>query len=200
MRRRFGRQAILAGAAILLGSIAARAYDTTWVTTGQQVSAVKLKADLDEIQSRLSVLESGVTVRYSTSSAQTLAPSAYTVINFDTKAYDATNAVTTGPGWKFTAPSAGKYRVAAFVEAGGTVSSGNVAQLVLGINTESVETVMLDTFRVPSSGVTTETGGSTTIALNAGDTVSVMLWHNCTTLSLNQSASRAWVTIDRVAN
>jgi hypothetical protein len=44
--------------AVLIGSMAlARAYDTSWIASGQQVSASKLKGDLDEVQTRLTALE-----------------------------------------------------------------------------------------------------------------------------------------------
>jgi hypothetical protein len=51
---RFG---IFAGAAVLFGSLVARAYDTSWIGSGQPVSAAKLKADLDEAQTRIATLE-----------------------------------------------------------------------------------------------------------------------------------------------
>jgi hypothetical protein len=45
---------------VLLGSMAvARAYDTTWIASSSPVSAMKLKADLDEVQTRLAAVESG---------------------------------------------------------------------------------------------------------------------------------------------
>lgn len=47
--------------AVLLGSMAAaKAYDTTWIASGQPVSSAKLKADLDEAQSRLAALEGAI--------------------------------------------------------------------------------------------------------------------------------------------
>ena len=54
---RYGKHAALAGIALLLGSVAARAYDTTWISSGEAISASKLKADLDEAQARLTALE-----------------------------------------------------------------------------------------------------------------------------------------------
>jgi microcystin-dependent protein len=56
--------AIVATAAMFAG-----AYDTTWIANGQALSAMKLKADLDEVQVRLQALEaaaipSGTIVAY----------------------------------------------------------------------------------------------------------------------------------------
>jgi hypothetical protein len=48
--------------AVLLGSMAvARAFDTSWVATGLPVSAMKLKQNLDEAQTRIATLESSRT-------------------------------------------------------------------------------------------------------------------------------------------
>jgi hypothetical protein len=54
---RFARHGLFAGAALMFGSLIARAYDTSWIATGQTISAAKLKADLDETQTRIAVLE-----------------------------------------------------------------------------------------------------------------------------------------------
>jgi len=50
---------------VLAGSIAvAHAYDTTWIATGQPVSATSLKADLDSIQTQLAALsDAGASVQ-----------------------------------------------------------------------------------------------------------------------------------------
>ncbi len=46
-----------AGALLLTIAVTAKAYDTTWIASAQPLSSTKLKADLDEIQTRLGVLE-----------------------------------------------------------------------------------------------------------------------------------------------
>ena len=43
---------------VMAAGISARAYDTSWIAAGQPVSSSKLRADLDEIQTRLAALES----------------------------------------------------------------------------------------------------------------------------------------------
>jgi formylglycine-generating enzyme required for sulfatase activity len=57
---RLAHHGVLAGVALMLGSLIARAYDTSWIGAGQPVSAASLKADLDEAQSRIAALESAV--------------------------------------------------------------------------------------------------------------------------------------------
>lgn len=50
-------------AVIMAAAMAARAYDTLWIAPQQPVSSMKLKANLDEIQSRLAALETERTFR-----------------------------------------------------------------------------------------------------------------------------------------
>ena len=52
---------------VMAAAVIARAYDTAWIAGSQPVSASKLKADLDEIATRLGAVESAATVapRYS---------------------------------------------------------------------------------------------------------------------------------------
>jgi Phage Tail Collar Domain len=52
---------VLAGAALMFGSLMAHAYDTSWIGANQVLSASKLKADLDEAQSRIEALEQATT-------------------------------------------------------------------------------------------------------------------------------------------
>ncbi len=68
---RFVRHGVLAGVALLLGSLIARAYDTSWIHSNQPISAASLKADLDEIQARLAaVAPAGTIVAYGGPQAQ----------------------------------------------------------------------------------------------------------------------------------
>lgn len=47
----------LPAAIIMASAMFARAFDTTWIASGQTLSASQLKADLDEAQSRIATLE-----------------------------------------------------------------------------------------------------------------------------------------------
>lgn len=58
--RRIG-PGVLAGVALMFGSLLARAYDTSWISANQVLSASKLKADLDEAQARIQALEQATT-------------------------------------------------------------------------------------------------------------------------------------------
>jgi hypothetical protein len=48
---------ILPGTLLMAAAMGAKAYDTSWIVTGQPVSSSKLKANFDELQSRLISLE-----------------------------------------------------------------------------------------------------------------------------------------------
>lgn len=48
---------IVPGALLMAAAMGAKAYDTSWIVLGQPISSSKFKANLDEIQSRLSLLE-----------------------------------------------------------------------------------------------------------------------------------------------
>lgn len=59
-------------------------------------------------------------------SQQTVAAGATSVIDFAGVAWDSDHAVTTGPGWKFTCPSAGVYRITATINPHWGNDAGNV--------------------------------------------------------------------------
>jgi hypothetical protein len=46
-------------AVVMSAALLAQAYDTGWIASGETISASKLKASLDEIQTRLATIESG---------------------------------------------------------------------------------------------------------------------------------------------
>jgi formylglycine-generating enzyme required for sulfatase activity len=55
--RRFALFIALPIAVVTAAAMAARAYDTSWIAAKQALSAAQLKANLDEVQQRLAVLE-----------------------------------------------------------------------------------------------------------------------------------------------
>lgn len=90
-------------------------------------------------------------------------------INYDTKVYDSHNAVTTGAGWKFTAPVSGKYSVKTFVNTSTTMSNANVGLFKNGAAYEMIGII-------PGSlGVG---NFATTIPMNAGDYIYIITLNN----------------------
>lgn len=137
----------------------------------------RLRAVEDELE-RLRATERSVPVvaRYSTTAGQVLTNNTLTVIDFGTKTIDTHNAVATGSGWVFTAPTAGTYLVSASVMFATTTAwaNGEVAQLELykGGSRWSV-------FR-RDSGLDTTTAtqfkqlaGCDTVTLATGETISI---------------------------
>ncbi len=79
-----------------------------------------LAAELRAMRARLERLERLETprfigARYATGAAQSIPNASYTIIDFGTKVYDPLNLVTTGAGWKFTAPIGGYYEITSFI-------------------------------------------------------------------------------------
>lgn len=83
-------------------------------TSGSQYVSAYRSASITKIgsPSQISATET-IAAAYWASANQTPGPS--TPVNFDSKEYDTHGAVTTGSGWKFTAPMAGFYQVDGWV-------------------------------------------------------------------------------------
>lgn len=133
-----------------------------------------------------------VSATYFVSSAS-LAVSANSQINFDTKVSDTHGAVTTGSGWKFTAPIPGKYKVSPT----SLYSSGTASRL----------TVYKNGFIVANFGVMGTAGGQVSYAsgsinldLVAGDYVDCRVT-NATTLSGSSSTPYdTFISIERLSS
>lgn len=93
-----------------------------------------------------------VACSYYSSATQT---SLTTQINFGTRVYDTHGAVTTGAGWKFTPPMAGKYRISGFFSGSATnlylklyktgISYATICHVTDGTESYSIEVDLLST-------------------------------------------------------
>jgi hypothetical protein len=79
-------------------------------------------------------------------------------LDYDTKVYDSHGAVTTGAGWKFSAPSTGYYRISVT-----TLTTGAVVDNLAIFKNGTVEVILADLNTAATRG------GSQTIQLNAGE-------------------------------
>lgn len=107
-----------------------------------------------------------------------------TPINFDTKEFDSAGAVTTGSGWKFTAPVSGTYLVNAFVVA----SSSQSNQIFIYKNGSVYKNI---------GAINNGAGGvyapnSTTVFLNATESIDIRC--NVTTVTMIGGALNSGVT------
>lgn len=75
---------------------------------------------ITKIQGPQQIAATEAIVARATKSAGMALSTTPTIIDFNTKVFDSHNAVTTGAGWRFTAPSAGYYRVTAQYSVGST--------------------------------------------------------------------------------
>jgi hypothetical protein len=128
------------------------------------------------------------------STTQSVPNATYTVVVFNTEAYDAGGWFTSGT--TFTAPSAGKYHVSALV----AFSANSTGQRELVMNTSNVGLTYLDR-RAPLTSVETVLAGSTTIALAQGETLTVSAYQTSGgALNLSSINSIKWISIERVGN
>jgi C1q domain len=124
--------------AVLAGSMAVAhaTYTTTWIATGQPVSANSLKTDLDDIQNRLIALEgqahpASAFHAWATMSQQTPNASTVTVV-FDHVEFDLGSEYNSTTGG-FTAKNAGYYLVQCQVIWTNNAGSDNVVILKNGV-------------------------------------------------------------------
>jgi len=91
----------------------------------KKLTWANLKATLKTYFDGLYLPTSPVYAHYTESAGLTIANT--TVLRWDTKVEDSHNAVTTGSGWKFTAPTAGLYHITCmYTIASAAVSAGNL--------------------------------------------------------------------------
>ena len=165
--------------------------------------------ELDELSRRIRILEETllttagvVAARYKTSAAQSIPNSTYTLIDFDTVDFDTHDAVTTGAGWKFTAPVPGYYHVDAMTLFQGTTSWSETELPALELRKNgSTLTNLSRTWGQDSSGggQNKASYGSTTIYLAVGDTLGVYQWQaSGGRLDLQNDSTWNWISIFKI--
>ena len=90
-------------------------------TDGKPLTAKQLNDNFAAVETRLKAAETTlakpklqvVSARYTLSATQSIPKGSEPIVQYDTKAWDTHNAVTTGALWRFTAPAAGQYIVSA---------------------------------------------------------------------------------------
>ena len=141
-----------------------------------------------------------VAVRYTSNTAQSMANTSATIVNFGNKTFDTHGAVTTGASWKFTAPVSGIYRVSASI---GSNSGGGWVVGELWV----VRLYKNNSFQVELCSIISQTTHSTYISVNgtdiinliAGDTIDLRIYQN-SGAALNTAASNesVWISIIKV--
>jgi hypothetical protein len=133
---------------------------------------------------------------YNSATTSTLANA--TIIQWDTKLEDTHNAVTTGAGWKFTAPISGLYEVKCMVESvSGSWVAGNYIIFRAYINGNAKQG--FGTSECANTGSSTVIAyGSRVVRLAAGEYLQVKAFTALTTTMYNNDADFNWIQITRI--
>ncbi len=115
----------------------------------------------------------GVAARYKSSAGNSFTGASVQVVDYATKDYDTHAAVTTGSGWKFTAPVSGKYSVKASFSIGSLAwTAGNRSQMALFKN-GSLYCNLNQVQAQATASYAMVVVGSDEIDLNAGDFIDI---------------------------
>lgn len=117
-----------------------------------------------------------VAAKYRRSTTQSIPASTITRVDFATQVNDTHAAVTTGASWVFTAPVSGYYNVSSAIVFDSVAwTASQSGEMILYVNNTRIETM---DFQQITASATFNLGlnGSTTVFLNAGDTVDVRLF------------------------
>lgn len=137
---------------------------------------------------------------YTQASGQVIPHATFTTVNFDTKASDADGAVSTGVGWKYTVPAGkgGLYQVSAV--AGGNATNA-LTDALLSVLVNGAERMRGTRMGNRGTSGYFYVTASSVLLLNAGDTVSIQLYHvqsPASSLTLEANAVANWVTLARI--
>ena len=134
-----------------------------------------------------------VAAKYWATASQTI--SAATRANYDGKIYDTHNAVTTGASWVFTAPISGRYRTSLWFNNSAAVTGNPYIDLY--IDGSAYEGI------VPIYGLAGTGTGSSTVYLNAGQTIQIRAsgsYPMVGAATISNSARPSYIDIERIGN
>lgn len=142
-----------------------------------------------------------VTARYSSTAGAVLSTSD-TIVDFPTRDYDSHMAVTTGSGWRFTAPISGRYAVKLFAQTqgfAGAVSAYIAAKIYKNGSLRS--RLALNGCETAAAGQVKPLEGCDTVYLLAGEYIDLRFVRDATiTPSLSTATGDVYVAIERVGN
>lgn len=140
--------------------------------------------------------------RYATDAAQTITNNTtVAIINFDGQIYDTDSAVTTGAGWKYTAPATGYYHLDCGIEFAGSSgwAAGERGLLQLFKNNSNILELDRRDFYVSGGSLVMRLYGHATIALDKDDYIDIRIAQNSGgDLQLANDQKKCWINIERV--
>lgn len=160
-------------------------------------SGTNFSVSLSQGPSAIAATET-VAARYESSVGATFTVAGQT-INFDTKAFDTHNAVTTGASWVFTAPVSGKYRVSSGV--GGIFNTTGGAGVFIEIVKGAATPLTRGYGGSPTGAFYSSCNVSDTVQLLAGETVKITAVRDGGSANATSQTGRmVYVAIERIGN
>lgn len=140
-------------------------------------------------------------IRYTSTSGQSISTSTNSVINFANKVYDDFTSVTTGAGWKYEPNQNARYRIDVSVKLLGSTDwdTGDRAQLFLRKNGSTI--CMLDEFSPFATGadLDPQLHGATELDLTTVDDIDAVIYHTTgATLTLSTNSIFNYITITKI--
>lgn len=167
-------------------------------TEGELITAAIWNTD---IGNNLLFLNQGVAARATTAAGQSISNNTETVVNFGTVEFDTDNAITTGAGWRFTAPFNGNYLVSAAIMFASTTTWSDIelGALILRKNGSLYAYLDRKDSYGSASGVLMQLGGTSLVNLNAGEYIDIRVLQNSgAALALFNSSQYNHVNIAKV--
>lgn len=144
-----------------------------------------------------------IAASYTTASAQAIANVTPVIINYGAKVYDTHNAVTTGSGWRFTAPSTMYYFVtAAMLYVSASWAAGTICSLILYKNGISdLQLARNDELAAGVAAIYRRVAGTVILALSAGEYFEIRAYHSAgSSQNLYTSSAFNYVMIQAINN
>lgn len=130
-----------------------------------------------------------IAARYTTATAGSYGTSG-AILDYTTRVFDTHSAVTTGASWRFTAPAQGIYVVSSGLSPGGT--NGLYAEVYK--NAVAYARIC----QVRSGSGAPEINGSTSVQLNAGEYINVVIFSETATTTLATSGALNYIDVHRL--
>lgn len=141
-----------------------------------------------------------VAARAATGLGQGIPNATFTIINFDSVAFDTNSAITTGGSWHFTAPSTGYYWVESnlFYDTSSGVSAGTTIIYAVYVNGSFYSSIFRRYYPSSVGTYPLDISGGTLVGLTASDTLDLRLYNDGVSNSLLADGSYNHISISKV--
>lgn len=154
----------------------------TWTTPTERTDGELITAAIwnTDLGNNLLFLNQGVSARAITAAGQSIPNNTSTVVDFGTISFDTDSAITTGAGWRFTAPVSGNYLVSASIIFTNTTTWADVelGALILHKNGSLYAYLDRKDSYGSASSVYMQLSGTSLVNLSAGEYVDIRVLQN----------------------